>query len=173
MNKSKSNNGITLIVLIITVILLTIVAGVAVKLLIDDDVFGKTEDTVDKANQKTLRENELTTNMLTDWSNSEEGVKVINENSDKIPTSYTVIHEYYTNGTKVGSVSSNISNVYVGDTVDGYSIGKLTSYLNNTYTFTTINPNSLVLRENNSENVITLRYDRTSTNTDGPSPVAP
>lgn len=78
MNKSKSNNGITLIVLIITVILLTIIAGVTVQLLINDDIFGKTEETVDKANQKTLRENNITTNMLSDWSNSEAGVKVTN-----------------------------------------------------------------------------------------------
>lgn len=74
MNKSKER-GITLIVLIMTIVLILILTGVSMRVLLDDDVIGKTQNTIDKANEKTVRENNLAENMQDEWMKNPEGIK--------------------------------------------------------------------------------------------------
>lgn len=183
--QKKNERGITLIALVITIIILLIVTGLTIKIVVDEGILKKAEQTIDDANQKTAKENNLRENMEEEWNKKPEGIKSgtrnnsidnnLNSNEqEKTPTTYTVIHEYYTNGAKDGNISNKISNAYVGDTVNTDSIGRISSYQNNTYTFTSADLNSLTLSENSSANIITLRYDRTSTNTPNPiDPVAP
>ena len=74
-------------------------------------------------------------------------------------TTYTVVHEYYTNGALTGS-NQDTMNGKVGQTVNAENITKVTTYGGNSYTYTSASPESLVLAD--SENTITLRYDRTT-----------
>ena len=74
-------------------------------------------------------------------------------------TTYTVVHEYYTNGALTGSNQDTVSGK-VGQTVNAEGIAKVTTYGGNSYTYTSANPEILVLAD--SENTITLRYDRTT-----------
>lgn len=71
----KATIGITLVVLVITVVLLLIITGVAVNILVDEDLFNKTEKTVKEANQKTQQENSTMDNMVIDWNKMPEGIK--------------------------------------------------------------------------------------------------
>ena len=96
------------------------------------------------------------------------------------PTTYTVVHEYYTNGEKDGSTKQeNISGKNVGDTVEVKDIEKVLKYtkngVENTYTYTRANqgvaannpygytPGGVItqLELAESGNIIVLRYDRT------------
>lgn len=176
--QKKNEKGITLVALVITIIILLLLIGLAIKTLIDEGVLKKAEQTVDKASQKTIKENSLREDMEEEWNKKPEGIKSGTRNNsseeEKTPITYTVVHEYYTNGAKDGNISNIMSNVYVDDTVNADSIERITSYQNSTYTFTSVNQNFLILSENSSENIIILRYDRTSTNTPvSPDPVAP
>lgn len=75
-------------------------------------------------------------------------------------TSYTVVHEYYTDGSLTGSTSSVVGGE-VGAEITADSIAKVTSYNGNTYTYTSATgaPLTLVQGENGT---ITLRYDRST-----------
>lgn len=85
-------------------------------------------------------------------------------------TVYTVIHEYYTNGAKSGENVQTITGKKVGDTVNAADIGRNTTYNGNTYSFISANPDSLVLEEDGDKNVITLRYDRTTSTSSNSRP---
>lgn len=74
---------------------------------------------------------------------------------------YTVVHEYYTNNTKDGEHRENISGKYVGNEIAENDIEKLPEYDGESYTFTSVNPN-LPYTLVEGDNIITLRYDRTS-----------
>ncbi|MEY8403976.1 MucBP domain-containing protein [Oscillospiraceae bacterium 44-34] len=78
---------------------------------------------------------------------------------DAKDTTYTVVHEYYTNGALTGS-NQDTMNGKVGQTVNAEEITKVTTFGGNSYTYTSANPEILVLAD--SENTITLRYDRTT-----------
>lgn len=56
MKKIKSNKGITLIPLIITVIILLILAVVSINLVMNDGVIGKSEEAVNKYSEEQMRE---------------------------------------------------------------------------------------------------------------------
>lgn len=62
--------GITLVALVITVIILLILTGLAIKVVVDDGVIKNAEETVNKANEQTVRETETMNNMLSDWTNT-------------------------------------------------------------------------------------------------------
>lgn len=62
-NKISQDKGITLIVMIITVILLLILAGVTVNFILDDRVIEESEDYTYKMN-KQIREQESLSNMV-------------------------------------------------------------------------------------------------------------
>ena len=49
---NKSNNGITLIVLVITVILLVILAGLTTKVIVDSRVFEGAQNVVDESEEQ-------------------------------------------------------------------------------------------------------------------------
>lgn len=171
MNKRREK-GITLIALIITIIVMLILVAVVVRVAVTSGLFGHAQEATNSWSEAQRQEGEIGNgkvningkeyNSIDEYLNSNE--------KEKIPTTYTVVHEYYTNGAKEGSISSDISNVYVGDTVNEDSIERITSYLNNTYEFTSINSNFLTLSENSSENIITLRYDRTVVDPVDPNP---
>ncbi|WP_322174837.1 InlB B-repeat-containing protein, partial [Acutalibacter caecimuris] len=83
---------------------------------------------------------------------------------DPIPTTYTVVHEYYTNDTRDGSFTESFNGT-VGDTVTADGITKVTDYQDKTYTYTSATPKEITL---GTDDTITLRYDR-----DTPPPVDP
>ena len=85
-------------------------------------------------------------------------------------TSYTVVHEYYTNDIKDGEFRQNGGEGEVGTTISADDIEKILQYEENTYVYTSANPDSITLEE--SGNTITLRYDRTVPLTDN-KPTAP
>ena len=82
---------------------------------------------------------------------------------EQMDTSYTVRHEYYTNGKLTGSTESDpVSGLLVGDTVSVADIEKMLSYQGGDYEYTSTTPNeTLTLTSNAADNVIVLRYDRT------------
>ena len=81
--------------------------------------------------------------------------------TDPGDASYTVIHEYYTDGNRTGSTTSQ-STGKVGDVVNAADIAKVTTYEGNTYTYTSADKVSMTLTAVAEDNVITLRYDRTT-----------
>ena len=82
---------------------------------------------------------------------------------EQLDTSYTVRHEYYTNGKLTGSTESEpVTGCLVGDTVSVAGIEKMLSYQGGDYEYTSTTPNeTLTLTSNAADNVIVLRYDRT------------
>lgn len=77
-----------------------------------------------------------------------------------IPTTYTVVHEYYTNGDLDGATRIDVDGVAVGDVVEVEDITKVTSYGRDSYTFNASRSDvGITLGE--TGNVITLRYYRT------------
>lgn len=68
MNKISQEKGITLIVMIITVILLLILAGLTVTFILDDRVIEESEDYTYKMN-KQIREQESLSNKVRDLYN--------------------------------------------------------------------------------------------------------
>ena len=80
---------------------------------------------------------------------------------------YTVIHEYYTNGSKDGASDPIVVSAKVGDVVKAEEITKVMTYGDNTYTYTSADPETLTVAAEGS--VITLRYDRTYNPPVGPS----
>ena len=81
---------------------------------------------------------------------------------------YTVIHEYYTNGSKDGASDPIVVAAKVGDVVKADEITKVTTYGDNTYTYASADPESLTVVAGEVA-VITLRYDRTYNPPVGPS----
>ncbi len=80
---------------------------------------------------------------------------------DPVSPSYTVTHEYYTNGKKDGGTDNTITGVKVGELVKAEDIEKTLTYQGNKYTYTSAKPERLTIAE--SGNRIVLRYDRTVT----------
>ena len=82
---------------------------------------------------------------------------------EQLDTSYTVRHEYYTNGKLTGSIESDpVTGLLVGDTVSVADIEQVPSFDGNDYKYTSTNPiENLLLTANVENNVIVLRYDRT------------
>ena len=104
------------------------------------------------------------------------------KNPDPVSTTYTVIHEYYTNGERDGfTKQENISGKNVGDVVKVDDIDKILKYtkngVENTHAYTQANkgiadnsPNGYTLGDVITEltlgkdgNIIVLRYDRNVT----------
>ncbi len=91
----------------------------------------------------------------------------VNPGPDPVPepepkdVAYTIIHEYYTNGTKDGESTQTLTGKKVGDTIHAADIGTRTSYNGNSYRYTSTDPTHLVLTEESDSNVLILRYDRT------------
>lgn len=93
--------------------------------------------------------NVIVINMIRDYS------------TDPGDVSYTVIHEYYTDGNRTGSTTSQNTGK-VGGVVNAADIAKVTTYEGNTYTYTSADKESMTLTAVAEDNVITLRYDRTT-----------
>lgn len=78
----------------------------------------------------------------------------------RVDATYTVVHEYYSNGDFVGSVESSFGGK-VGDTISADDIDKLTEYDGRTYRYRSADPETMVLVAGD-DNVMTLRYTRSS-----------
>ena len=85
---------------------------------------------------------------------------VITINYVRAEATYTVVHEYYYNGDLRGSVTNTYSGK-AGDTISADDIDKLTEYDGRNYTYRSADPETMVLTAD-GENVMTLRYTRTS-----------
>ena len=85
---------------------------------------------------------------------------VITINYVRAEATYTVVHEYYSNGDFRGSVTNTYSGK-AGDTISADDIDKLTEYDGRNYTYRSADPETMVLTAD-GENVMTLRYTRTS-----------
>lgn len=104
------------------------------------------------------------------------------KNPDPVSTTYTIIHEYYTNGERDGfTKQENISGKNVGDVVKVDDVDKVLKYtkngVENTYAYTQANkgtannsPNGYTIGDVITEltlgkdgNIIVLRYDRNVT----------
>ena len=86
------------------------------------------------------------------------------DSSNKL--SFTVIHQYYTNGGYDGQVSETFEMAplgYNGSVYASNSIPKKTGYNGNTYTFSSASPGSIYVSKGATGNrgTFTLRYDRT------------
>ena len=91
-----------------------------------------------------------------------DGVLVAKGQEPSYPVDYTVIHEYYTDGTKTSEVSQTLSG-HVGDKITAADLEKkLTDAQGNTYTYTSASADLITLTDNAAANKITLRYDRTT-----------
>ena len=100
--------------------------------------------------------------------------RTVEINPDPIPTTYTVKHEYYTNGVRddKGEVVDEEIAGRVGDEIGVTSCGWKQTYGGNNYGSPAATPISIVLVADAKENVITLRYDRTTSTPVNP-PVGP
>lgn len=100
--------------------------------------------------------------------------RTVEINPDPIPTTYTVKHEYYTNGVRddKGEVVDEKIAGEVGDEIGVTSCDWKQAYGGNNYGSPTATPISIVLVADAKENVITLRYDRTTSTPVNP-PVGP
>ena len=100
--------------------------------------------------------------------------RTVEINPDPIPTTYTVKHEYYTNGVRddKGEVVDEKIAGEVGDEIGVTSCGWKQTYGGNNYGSPAATPISIVLVADAKENVITLRYDRTTSTPVNP-PVGP
>ncbi len=136
-NKQKTNEGITLIALVITIIILLILAGVAINAIFNQgELFNKANEAVDKWNIALKEENdviggliddlnsrqevEVTDNIIiskipegSEWTKEDVIIKLSYEN---IPTGYEIQYkvgrENWTTGTSV-TVKENNTTVYV------------------------------------------------------------
>lgn len=93
--------------------------------------------------------------------------------TDPGDVSYTVVHEYYSNGNFVGHIVDETGIGKVGSTIRAEDITKITSFEGRTYRYRDADPESMVLvgasdpeimalAADGEENVMTLRYTRTS-----------
>ena len=100
--------------------------------------------------------------------------RTVEINPDPIPTTYTVKHEYYTNGVRddKGEVVDEKIAGEVGDEIGVTSCVWKQTYGGNNYGSPAATPTSIVLVADAKENVITLRYDRTTSTPVNP-PVNP
>lgn len=100
--------------------------------------------------------------------------RTVEINPDPIPTTYTVKHEYYTNGVRddKGEVVDEKIAGEVGDEIGVTSCDWKQTYGGNSYGIPAATPISIVLVADAKENVITLRYDRTTSTPVNP-PVNP
>ena len=95
-------------------------------------------------------------------------------NPDPISTTYTVKHEYYTNGVR-DDKGEVVDEEIAGKVGEGVGVTTCTwkqTYGGNSYGSPTANPIQIVLVEDAKANVITLRYDRTTSTPVNP-PVGP
>lgn len=89
---------------------------------------------------------------------------------EQVDTSYTVRHDYYSDGKLDGSVTLDPVSGMVGDSINVTAIAQAPEYNNNTYTYTSTTPETaLVLGKNADQNVIVLRYDRSNSSGGGGS----
>ena len=100
--------------------------------------------------------------------------RTVEINPDPIPTTYTVKHEYYTNGVRddKGEVVDEKIAGEVGDEIGVTSCDWKQTYGGNSYGIPAATPISIVLVADEALNVITLRYDRTTSTPVNP-PVGP
>ncbi len=157
----RNNKAITLIALIITIIIMLILVAVTVNVAIDRNLFGKAEEAVDKTNQKVgklQQEVDYYTDKLNEYSNKDTNIE----------TSYRVVKEYYINGVITATVTSGEVIGNMGDVIKGVDLNNQNSNwsyytidgIRYEFTYAGSNPESLILSENSSDNVITLRYER-------------
>lgn len=67
MEKVKKQNGITLIVLMLSVIVMLILVGVSTNILINGRILKRTKETVDRANNKETEQAEQKENIQINW----------------------------------------------------------------------------------------------------------
>ena len=70
----KSNKGITLVALIITVIILLILSAITIDIAIDGKLFDKSQETVSEANNKLGEEQNRVDGLINEWDNLEIGI---------------------------------------------------------------------------------------------------
>ena len=73
MEKMKSNKGITLVALIITVIILLILSAITIDIAIDGKLFDRSKETVSEANNKLGEEQNRVDSLVNEWDNLETG----------------------------------------------------------------------------------------------------
>ncbi len=78
--------------------------------------------------------------------------------SDPGDVNYTVVHEYYTDGSLSGFVEVPGTGK-VGDVITAESIEKKTTYKDNSYEYVSADKESITLGADGAYNVITLRYE--------------
>lgn len=87
---------------------------------------------------------------------------------EQVDTSYTVRHDYYSDGKLDGSVTLDPVSGMVGDSINVTAIAQAPEYNGKTYAYTSTTPETaLVLGKNADQNVIVLRYDRSNSSGGG------
>ena len=92
--------------------------------------------------------------------NADAEKNVITINYVRAETTYTVVHEYYTNGEFTGKTEQHLGGK-AGDVINAADITKVTSYGGETYTYSGASADSITLAADGSS-TITLQYDRTT-----------
>ena len=82
MKKSEKQNGITLIALVITIIILLILAGISISALTNQGLFGKAQQAKQEAENAQREENEILANYLEQMNAITGGEKTALENAE-------------------------------------------------------------------------------------------
>lgn len=65
----RKNDGITLIILVTTIVIMFLLLGVSAKIIIDSKMFGKTETAVEQTNNRIKRDDDETNYLLEELEN--------------------------------------------------------------------------------------------------------
>lgn len=77
----KRENGVTLLVLMVTVIILIILTAVLIDVIVEDRTLDKARNTIDEANNKTQQSQEIEENTINNYS-SQPGKMVMSNTSN-------------------------------------------------------------------------------------------
>lgn len=147
-----------------------ILVAVTVRIAVDSGLFGHAQNATNRWASEQRKENGIGNGKVEingkEYNSIEE---YLNRNEEeKATTTYTIIKEYYISGQITATAWSTPIEINVGDVISGADISNQNpnwSYriVNGTkleFTYASSDPNSLILSENSSENIITLRYER-------------
>ena len=144
----KSNKGITLVALIITIIVLLILAAISIDIAIDGKLFDRSKETVSQANNKLGEEQNRVNRLINEWDNLETGISgntTGNEPEDTTPptveieikgkTSNSIAINVTARDNESGMIETPIYTYYIKKSTESIYEEK-TSNNNASYTFT-------------------------------------
>lgn len=180
-NNLEKEKGITLVALIITVIVLLILTGLAIKVVVDGRMLKKSEKTINKANEQSIRETEIMNNMLSDWTDTSIRqerintrieinaiVESFNSSLGAFPTVYTLVGKLnekiiYEDITYINSSSAGTNTISLNTSFPEKTEVTVTEvYSGTSYSLTTDNNlKQIVQKENEESTEVELTFNFT------------